>query len=135
MSTRIFSFASTVALILVGAFAANAAAGGKTTYPSKVRILAYVPGFTPTTDRIEGQVTSAKAKCIDKRKVELYRETGADDERIGSAKSTDEGFWFVDTPRQGPGTFYAKVKKRDIGTNKHKRICESAKSKPLVVPF
>lgn len=120
--------------LLLGAASVSAhAAGGGKSFNSKVWMI-YVPDITPEIDSFEGQVTSSKAKCMDKRKVKVYREKSGDDALIGSAKSTDEGFWFVHVPPAKDGTYYANVKKSKIGNKQHEQTCKAATSKSVLVP-
>lgn len=109
-----------------------ALAGGGSTHKSKIWMI-YVPEITPELDSFEGQVTSSKAKCIDKRKVKVYREKTGQDALIGSAKSTDEGFWFVHVPPAKDGSYYAEAKKSTIGSKQKEQTCKAATSKPVLV--
>ncbi len=93
----------------------------------------YVPDITSELDSFEGQVTSSKTKCIDKRKIKVYREKSGDDALIGSSKSTDEGFWFVHVPPAKAGSYYAKVRKSEIGNKQHEQTCKAAVSAPVEV--
>ncbi len=134
MNARKVLVSLSVVLLVAGAAASIASAGsGTTKYNSKIWMI-YVPEISADTDSFEGQVTSPKGGCVEKRKVEVFREKAGSDALVGSAKTTDEGFWFVHVPAAVDGSYYAQVKKRNIGTSKRKRICKAASSKPVVVP-
>ncbi len=119
-------------LVLATASLPAALAGGGTTNKSKIWMI-YVPQITAELDSFEGQVTSSKTKCVDKRKVKVYREKSGEDALIGSAKSTDEGFWFVHVPPAKDGSYYAEVKKSKIGNKQNEQTCKGATSKPVLV--
>jgi hypothetical protein len=78
-----------------------------------------------------GQSKSQKSKCVNGRKVSLYRKQPGKDKRIGKAttapgKGDSEGVWIIG--HEDPvGTYYAKVKR-----NKNKG-CDADKSKEI--PF
>lgn len=120
------------ALLLAMALPPMAPAGGGA-HKSKIWMI-YVPMIAPDIDSFEGQVTSSKSKCVDNRKVKVYREKSGDDALIGSSKSTDEGFWFVHVPPAKAGTYYAEVKKSEIGDKQHQQTCKKASSAPVEVP-
>lgn len=118
--------------LLLAAASPMALAGGGTTHKSKISMI-YVPDITPVLDSFEGQVTSSKTQCTVERKVKVYREKSGDDALIGSAKSADEGFWFVHVSPATAGSYYAKVKKREIGNKQHEQTCKAAVSATIEV--
>ena len=77
-----------------------------------------VDGFSPLLNSgFYGRVESAKTKCMDGRRVVLYRKKHGKDLRVGAdraALDVDVYEWFVgsDTPASSQ-SFYAKVKPID----------------------
>jgi hypothetical protein len=103
-----------------GAGAQPAARGGKA--KSTVTISSRVPAFS-------GKVKSPSAACVSGRRVQLYRRSGGDSQRLGADRTNSGGRWEVGVDPLQAGAYYAKVKPRSGGSV----ACRGARSEIVVV--
>jgi len=125
-------WAIAVALVAIGATAVALTGVGMAhtvKYPSDV-VLTTV--LSDNGDTIWfGQVDSEREKCLSGRTVRVFRTIDGPDEQQGSAATTaSDGSFAVQVPGYPPpdGSYYAKLKKRDIGRANHSHVCGAARS-------
>ena len=98
-------------------------------YPSNAVLASAVSDNGDTT--WYGQVDSDREKCLAGRAVRVFWTVDGPDEQQGTAATTESGGSFaVHVPGYPPeaGSYYAKVKARDIGRGDHRHVCDAARS-------
>jgi hypothetical protein len=95
--------------IVIGVAAAGVMALGAQTAAAPSDVVKYDTRLTiarmPHCCRYNGDVKSEVKKCIDGRRVVLFRQG----RKVGTARSNENGVWGLDD--RGPGRWYAKVRR------------------------
>ena len=130
------AIATSVAALVI---TATPAAGHDRTFNSDVTLASGVVGANEDTVWY-GSVTSPKDACEPGRRVKFYRvnEGGPDvflgSDRTGPTPSGPGGFSIItDGYPPPPGTYYAKVTRKNIGPQGHHHICKAARSNSILV--
>ena len=121
---------ATIALALAAtALLVPGAAAHTTHYASKIKLEGVVPHKMKRGGNYEaiGKVKSDKAACVGDRKVKAYKMQPGKDLKLGSATTLSSGDYSVSLVDEdyGPGRYYTKVTRRNIGTGGHEHICDA----------
>lgn len=124
----------TAAALLMLALVAGSASAHDVIYKSQVTL----DGYGPVAPRVitnffTGRVKSPKSACKPNRKVKVYRTHAGPDTLIGTTQSEADGHWSLGNDVAGPGDYYAKLIRRDIGQTLHDHLCKRATSAVLEV--
>ena len=134
-SSRRVLVAAGVLATAVGALLAVGVAAHTTGHNSSVRATIHTVG---NFDHVYGLVTSGVNRCEPGRRVRLYMRQPGADARIGSDVSQQAalGGPYTVTAQTGEfaqGTYYAKLKKRDLRPgNRHRHLCKGDRSPDLL---
>jgi glycine cleavage system aminomethyltransferase T len=106
-TTKTIAALAALAVVALGITGVAGAAGAKTT----VTIKEDAPGD------FRGKVKSSKAKCVDGRKVVVFKQKGSDpeprsDEKIATDTADADGRWSVGNTGDKGGKHYAKAPRR-----------------------
>ena len=125
-------FAALAALLTIGAIGLGKASAHTIHFKSNVsiRVCCASDGLWD----FGGEVTSVKARCEPRRTVKLFRKRSGTDELMGRDETDSEGAWHVEPNPSPAGTYYARVKRKDIGPPGHDHICDGDRSPDLTVP-
>jgi hypothetical protein len=74
-----------------------------------------------------GDTFSPKEKCVRKRLVSIFRKRPGDDKLMGKGRTDGTGVFEIAVAERS-GTYYAKVRRKNIGSGSHKHICKGARS-------
>jgi hypothetical protein len=82
-----------------------------------------------------GDTSSPKEKCVRKRLVKIFRKRAGDDKLMGKGRTDATGVFQIAVAEKS-GTYYAKVKRKNIGSGQHRHICRPARSPnyPVTIP-
>ncbi len=80
-----------------------------------------------TNPDFHGRVISQRAGCERQRTVKIYREEGGPDGLFASTKTDADGRW-ERLVSQLTGDFYARIRRKDIGSPGHDHICKGDRS-------
>lgn len=90
--------------------------------------------YNAAEDRFQGHVGSERPQCERRRKVVVHMKTpGAEDPRVGSDRTNENGHWRVVPTSSAPGEYYARVLRRVRATGSHKHVCQRARSSTIDV--
>jgi hypothetical protein len=78
-------------------------AAGSTTAAKVTNVKSSVKITSGKGTQFQGRVTAANKKCRRGRKVKLFKESGSEDELVGTAKTNASGIWTM------PGSFLAAI--------------------------
>ena len=82
-------------------------------------------------DLFHGQVNSEQEECVGERLVRIFRVVGGPrqpDEWVDKWWSQEDGSWMAFHEDPGSGTYYARVRAKDIGTGRHDHVCARGRS-------
>lgn len=133
MRGRATAGAATALVVLVG-FAGGQASAHDVIYKSQVTLDDYGPVKPRViTNFFTGRVKSPQGACRPDRKVKVYLVDAGPDTLIGTQQSEADGKWYLGNDQVGPGDYYAKLIRRDIGQTLHDHLCKRARSDVLTV--
>jgi hypothetical protein len=75
-----------------------------------------------------GRVRSGQDQCVKNRKVKVFHKQPGDDQLEGQGTSDADGLWSAPVKLSGAGTFYAKARRRVVGSDQHRHVCKAARS-------
>ena len=85
-----------------------------------------------TNPAFHGRVVSQKPGCERQRRVQVFREETGPDGLFASTRTDNSGRWEM-LVSQLTGDFYAKIKRRNIGSGGHEHVCRRDRSKSVHV--
>jgi hypothetical protein len=80
-----------------------------------------------TNPDFHGRVISEKPRCERQRRVLIYREESGPDGLFARTRTGSDGRW-QRLVTQLTGDFYAKIRRKDIGSGGHDHICRGDRS-------
>lgn len=88
-----------------------------------------LPGGNP--DAFLGQVSSRKKRCVNRRRIKIFRKRRGRDRLIGRDRGTSTGQWIVERRNMRRGRYYVKVPRKKFGARRH--VCRAYKSSVIPV--
>jgi hypothetical protein len=103
------------------ALGAGTASAGSVPYPTYFR--EFTLKASASHGDFKGKIGSPKAKCVNERKVKLYRKHSGAKQKLGGDKTNAKGKFAIDLskPKLKDGSYYAKVKKK--GFDNGSKVC------------
>ena len=135
--TKLLALATGAAVMAIGAPAAL----GHTRVTGSEVTINFMPSQSGTLTLWWGHVFSPRAKCVDNRRVRLYRQVEGPDELIGqdvtgsSPDTANNEYEILQDGNPPPsGTYYARaLRKVLVRSARHKHVCAGARSETVSV--